>query len=106
MENIENGSISINMNDMPTGTPNIEQQDIFADIEENPGFHKKETPEKAPSLIKVIGIGGGGNNAVNHMYEQNINGVSFVVMNTDRQALNNSQVPNRVLIGQRGCRGE
>ena len=99
MENIENGSISINMNDMPTGTPNIEQQDIFADIEENPGFHKKETPEKAPSLIKVIGIGGGGNNAVNHMYEQNINGVSFVVMNTDRQALNNSQVPNRVLIG-------
>ncbi|MBR5030355.1 MAG: cell division protein FtsZ [Muribaculaceae bacterium] len=51
-------------------------------------------------MIKVIGIGGGGNNAINHMYEQhNINGVSFVVMNTDRQALNNSAVPNRVLIG-------
>ena len=98
MANNDNGTI--NMNDMPTGTPHIEQQDIFADIEENPGFHKKETPAETPCLIKVIGIGGGGNNAINHMYEQhNINGVSFVVMNTDRQALNNSPVPNRVLIG-------
>jgi len=77
----------------------VEQQDIFSGIEENPGFHKKETPAKVPSIIKVIGIGGGGNNAINHMYEQNINGVSFVVLNTDRQALNNSPVPNRVLIG-------
>ncbi len=98
MANNDNGTI--NMNDMPTGTPHIEQQDIFADIEENPGFHKKETPAETPCLIKVIGIGGGGNNAINHMYEQhNFNGVSFVVMNTDRQALNNSPVPNRVLIG-------
>jgi cell division protein FtsZ len=95
----ENGSI--NMSDMPMGTPpQTEQQDIFAGIEQNPGFHKKETPADIPCLIKVIGIGGGGNNAINHMYEQqNINGVSFVVMNTDRQALNNSPVPNRVLIG-------
>ena len=79
--------------------PLMEQKDIFQGIEENPGFKKKEKENNAPCLIKVIGIGGGGNNAINHMYEQKINGVSFVVMNTDRQALNNSPVPNRVLIG-------
>lgn len=50
-------------------------------------------------IIKVIGVGGGGDNAVNHMYEQGIKKVSFVVCNTDRQALNNSIVPNRLLIG-------
>lgn len=95
MANNENGSIN-----MPQGSPQVEQQDIFSKIEENPGFQKKEKPAEVPCIIKVIGIGGGGNNAINHMYEQhNINGVSFVVMNTDRQALNNSPVPNRVLIG-------
>ena len=50
-------------------------------------------------IIKVIGVGGGGDNAVNHMYEQNINKVSFVVCNTDAQALRNSPVPNKLLIG-------
>ena len=96
MENIDDNSGNM------TGATQVhkaEQQDIFNGIEENPGFHQKEKPESIPNMIKVIGIGGGGNNAVNHMYEQNINGVSFVVMNTDRQALNNSQVPTRVLIG-------
>ena len=78
-----------------------EQKDIFGGIDEDPGFGNRETPasKREPCLIKVIGIGGGGNNAINHMYKQNISGVSFVVMNTDRQALNNSPVPNRVLIG-------
>ncbi|MBR5640169.1 MAG: cell division protein FtsZ [Muribaculaceae bacterium] len=78
-----------------------EQKDIFGEIDQDPGFGNPEAPEGSnePCLIKVIGIGGGGNNAINHMYKQNINGVSFVVMNTDRQALNNSPVPNRVLIG-------
>ncbi len=78
-----------------------EQKDIFGEIEADPGFGNRDTTdaEREPCLIKVIGIGGGGNNAINHMYKQNINGVSFVVMNTDRQALNNSPVPNRVLIG-------
>ena len=86
--------------DMPQEAPQVGQQDIFSNIEENPGFKKKEKSAQVPCMIKVIGIGGGGNNAINHMYEQhNINGVSFVVMNTDRQALNNSAVPNRVLIG-------
>lgn len=80
--------------------PLMEQQDIFKGIEDNPGFQNKPKPaSNVPCRIKVIGIGGGGNNAINHMYEQNISGVSFVVLNTDRQALNNSPVPNRVLIG-------
>lgn len=56
-------------------------------------------------IIKVIGVGGGGNNAVNHMYEQGIDKVSFVVCNTDRQALNNSPIQTRVLIGPKTTRG-
>lgn len=56
-------------------------------------------------IIKVIGVGGGGDNAVNHMYEQNINKVSFVVCNTDAQALRNSPVPNKVLIGPNVTKG-
>lgn len=54
------------------------------------------------NIIKVIGVGGGGNNAISHMYEQGISHVSFVIINTDRQALNNSPVPTRVLIGSDG----
>ncbi len=82
-----------------SSAPNVEQQNIFTDLEKNPGFIEQPVSEKTPCIIKVIGIGGGGNNAINHMYEQNVGGVSFVVMNTDRQALNSSPVPNRVLIG-------
>ncbi len=59
-------------------------------------------PEKAHTDIKVIGVGGGGNNAINHMYRQGIKGVSFVVCNTDRQALKNSPVPTKVLLGNTG----
>lgn len=70
--------------------PNID------DIAGNSGFESKA---KQPTIIKVVGVGGGGNNAINHMYSQNIDGVSFVVINTDQQALNMSPVPNRVLIG-------
>lgn len=53
-------------------------------------------------IIKVVGVGGGGNNAISHMYGQDIKRVSFVIINTDRQALNNSPVPNRLLIGSDG----
>lgn len=56
-------------------------------------------------IIKVVGVGGGGNNAVSHMYEQGIRQVSFAVCNTDRQALNNSPVPTRVLLGPETTRG-
>ena len=66
-------------------------------------FENDQTPfvdkRDSESIIKVIGVGGGGNNAINHMYKQGVNGVSFVVCNTDKQALNHSAVPTRVLLG-------
>ena len=55
--------------------------------------------DKQNSIIKVVGVGGGGGNAVNHMFLQGINEVSFVVCNTDSQALKRSPVPNKLLIG-------
>ena len=58
------------------------------------------------NIIKVIGVGGGGNNAVNHMYLQNIDGVSFVVSDTDRYQLEESSVPDRVLLGPNTTLGQ
>ena len=55
--------------------------------------------ENGNPIIKVIGVGGGGNNAVNYMYNLGIEGVSFVITNTDRQALGVSPVPNKLLLG-------
>ncbi|MDQ3101275.1 MAG: cell division protein FtsZ, partial [Bacteroidota bacterium] len=60
---------------------------------------KFELPKELASIIKVIGVGGGGSNAVNHMYEQGINGVDFVICNTDRQALDMSPVPVKLQLG-------
>ena len=51
------------------------------------------------AIIKVIGVGGGGGNAVNYMYRQNIPNVNFVVCNTDKQALSVSPVPNKLILG-------
>lgn len=59
-----------------------------------------DLPKHRSSAIKVIGVGGGGSNAVNYMYEQGIEGVDFVICNTDSQALNNSPVPNRLQLGK------
>lgn len=56
-------------------------------------------PKNQSNIIKVIGIGGGGSNAVNHMYAQGIKGVDYVVCNTDAQALENSNVPHKIQIG-------
>jgi cell division protein FtsZ len=58
-----------------------------------------ELPKENKSIIKVIGVGGGGSNAVNHMYNQGIKGVDFVVCNTDLQALEVSPVPYRIQLG-------
>jgi cell division protein FtsZ len=65
------------------------------------GSYKFEVPKTSGtrSIIKVIGVGGGGSNAVNHMYKQGIKDVEFVVCNTDNQALNASPVPNKLQIG-------
>jgi len=59
-------------------------------------------PEKENSIIKVIGVGGGGGNAVNHMYREGIHDVSFVLCNTDAQALNDSPVPVHLQLGKEG----
>ncbi len=59
-------------------------------------------PERQKSIIKVIGVGGGGSNAVNHMYREGIHDVSFVVCNLDKQALNDSPVPVHLLLGKEG----
>jgi cell division protein FtsZ len=65
------------------------------------GSYKFEIPKHSQhrSIIKVIGVGGGGSNAVNHMYKQGIKDVEFVVCNTDSQALNGSPVPGKLQIG-------
>lgn len=58
-----------------------------------------DLPKNQSNVIKVIGVGGGGSNAVNHMYSQGINGVDFVICNTDAQALQNSPVPTKIQLG-------
>ena len=58
-----------------------------------------DLPKEQSSIIKVIGVGGGGSNAVNYMYSQNIEGVNFIICNTDAQALAQSCVPNRIQLG-------
>lgn len=63
---------------------------------------KFELPKNQSSIIKVIGVGGGGSNAVNHMYQQGIKGVDFIVCNTDAQALDKSPVPNKIQLGLKG----
>ena len=62
--------------------------------------------EKPTPVIKVIGVGGSGNKAINHMYRQDISDVSFVVCNTDAQALKCSPVPNKLLIGPNTTKGQ
>ncbi|MBX2898249.1 MAG: cell division protein FtsZ [Cyclobacteriaceae bacterium] len=61
--------------------------------------YKFDLPKHHKSIIKVIGVGGGGSNAVNHMYRQGIKDVEFVVANTDLQALSSSPVPNKLQLG-------
>ena len=58
-----------------------------------------DLPKEQSSIIKVIGVGGGGSNAVNHMFSQNIEGVNFIICNTDAQAIAQSRVPNKIQLG-------
>lgn len=58
-----------------------------------------DMPKNQSNVIKVIGVGGGGSNAINHMFQLGIKGVDFVVCNTDSQALDNSPVPNKIQLG-------
>ncbi len=65
-------------------------------------FFAFDSPKGQSSYIKVIGVGGGGGNAVNHMYNRGIEGVDFIVCNTDMKALNDSPVPNKIPLGDLG----
>lgn len=58
-----------------------------------------DLPKNQSNVIKVIGVGGGGSNAINHMFQQGIKGVDFIICNTDSQALHNSGVPNKIQLG-------
>jgi cell division protein FtsZ len=63
---------------------------------------KFEKPKNQSSIIKVLGVGGGGGNAVNHMFNEGITGVDFIVCNTDAQALDMSPVPTKIRLGNKG----
>ena len=63
-------------------------------------FNVKKTEN--PCIIKVVGVGGGGGNAINHMYREGIHEVTYVVCNTDKKALNDSPVPNHLQLGKDG----
>lgn len=58
-----------------------------------------DLPTEQSSILKVIGVGGGGGNAVNHMFSQDIDGVNFIICNTDAQAIANSKIPNKIQLG-------
>lgn len=61
-----------------------------------------DMPKNQSSIIKVIGVGGGGSNAVNHMFRQGIKGVDFIICNTDAQAMESSPVPTKIQLGEKG----
>ena len=71
-------------------------------MEDNTNFFAFDSPKGQSSYIKVIGVGGGGGNAVNHMFRHGIDGVDFIVCNTDMKALNASPVPNKIPLGNLG----
>ena len=70
-------------------------KEYLKDITDSSAFES----DSNDAIIKIIGVGGGGGNAVNYMFNQNIPNVNFVVCNTDKQHLNNSPVPNKLLLG-------
>jgi cell division protein FtsZ len=63
---------------------------------------KFDLPKNQSSIIKVLGVGGGGSNAVSHMFEQGIQGVDFIICNTDAQALESSLIPTKIQLGSKG----
>ena len=69
-------------------------------MSENENIIDFNLPKNQSSVIKVIGIGGGGGNAINYMYENGIKGVDFAVCNTDTQALESSPIPVKIQLGE------
>ena len=78
--------------------PDVEKQTIKSKPQDQ-AVVEFDLPKNQSSAIKVIGVGGGGSNAVNYMFEQGIKGVDFVICNTDAQALNNSLIPTQIQLG-------
>ena len=76
-------------------------ENINNDLIDFGGLHE-ESVQTSKNIIKVIGVGGGGGNAVNHMYKEGIHDVSFMLCNTDAQALNDSPVPVKLQLGKEG----
>lgn len=76
--------------------------DMSQDFSQNDAILNFELPKNQSSIIKVIGVGGGGCNAVKHMHELGIKGVDFIVCNTDAQSLDINPVPNKIQIGLKG----
>jgi cell division protein FtsZ len=74
----------------------------MSDTHNNSGGLSFNLPEASPSIIKVIGVGGGGGNAVNHMYREGIHDVTYVMCNTDKKALSDSPVPTHLQLGRDG----
>ena len=74
----------------------------MSDNHNNAGGLSFNLPEASPSIIKVIGVGGGGGNAVNHMYREGIHDVTYVMCNTDKKALSDSPVPTHLQLGRDG----
>ncbi len=91
---MEDSTISMNIE------PTDQQGNSFMPNTMNMEF---EPLQEGPAKIKVIGVGGGGGNAVNHMYRQGIHGVEFIVCNTDKKALDASPVPNKIILGKLGA---
>lgn len=79
----------------------MNENDLINDITDSSEFETAAND----AIIKIIGVGGGGGNAVNYMFQQDIPNVNFVVCNTDKQHLNNSPVPNKLLLGYDITRG-
>ena len=79
----------------------MDNNEYLKDITDSSDFES----DSNDAIIKIIGVGGGGGNAVNYMFRQNIPNVNFVVCNTDKQHLNNSPVPNKLLLGYEITRG-
>ncbi|MBR7134494.1 MAG: cell division protein FtsZ, partial [Bacteroidaceae bacterium] len=73
--------------------------------EENMQVLPFAVPVDAPRIIKIIGVGGGGSNAVQNMYKEGVHNVSFAICNTDIQALSNSPIPVKVQLGEKTTEG-
>ena len=94
---LDNQSTNVSINDNKEDQLNYNKtNDLNID---NDSMVEFDLPKNQSSAIKVIGVGGGGSNAVNYMFEQGIKGVDFVICNTDAQALNNSMIPTQIQLG-------